>query len=119
MTCRPGTVLLAGWTHSYSVDITDIANPRTAVAPERFDPQRSPPAANLSLWSKEQVIDLTSDSSPGEFQLVIARVSRKLSKGSEHYTFTHIIRRESNGGVGERILASVKLFQGIFRETAN
>jgi hypothetical protein len=72
---------------------------------------------NLGLWSKEIVIDLEGDALPGEFHLVVSRVSRPRPGATEHYTTSRLIRRRVEPG--GRIVASVTLFEGIFLETVD
>lgn len=117
MSCRETSVELTGWTTRYTVDLLNPAQPvvtARAGAPGSADePQR-----NLGHWSREGVTDLESDGAADEFQLVISRVSRRVTGGIEHYTVTQIIRRDLRPGV-PRILEAIKVFEGVLRETVN
>jgi hypothetical protein len=119
MTCRPGVVELVGWSQTYRVDISDPDRPETAARAVAFDSGQARPAVNLGHWAKEQVIDLAADDRPGEFQLVIARVSQRVPGGIEHHTHSRLIRRAPHGSPGSQIVASLTLFEGVFRETVH
>jgi hypothetical protein len=112
MTCRATVIELNAWTTRYVVDIANPQSPIITSAPKSAGPGAGS-QAGLGHWSQEGVIDLQGHAHPGEFQLVIARVSRPLKGGVEHYTITQLIRRDGGG----RILASLELFNGIFLET--
>ena len=99
-------------THSISDTARPVVTTRVASGNSASAEQK-----NLGHWSREGVIDLESDAAPGEFQLVI-KVSRPVTGGVDHYTTTQIIRRDPAVGL-ERILQSVRLFEGIFRETVD
>jgi hypothetical protein len=119
MICHPRVVELVGWSQIHSVDITEPDRPKTTSRSDTFEPAQARPAANLGHLSKEQVIDLEADGRHGEFQLVIARVSRKVPGGVEHYTHSRLIRRAPPASPGSQIVASLTLFEGVFRETGN
>lgn len=118
MICRPGVVELVGWSRTYSVDISEPDAPKVTSRAVAFNPADGRPASNLGHWSKEQVIDLEADEE-GTFQLVIARVSQKVPGGIEHHTISRLIRRARTAPPGNQVVASLLLFEGVFRETAN
>ena len=120
MTCRADAVELVGWNAVYSVDLSDPERPQTAIRSALFDHAQAAPAQNLGPWAREQVVNLeAADTAPGLFQLVIARVSRRVAGGVEHYTITQIVRRASAGSPAGEFAASLKLFDGVFRETVD
>ena len=112
MTCHDTVIELNAWTTRYVVDITNLQRPTVTSEPKPAGPGAGS-EAGLGHWSQEGVLDLQGDAQPREFQLVIARVSRPVEGGVEHYTITELIRRDRGG----RILASLELFNGIFLET--
>ncbi|MBW3671301.1 MAG: hypothetical protein KY432_06470 [Acidobacteria bacterium] len=119
MNCHSTGIELHGWTTIYSVDITDPTQPIISSRPGSVEDERPPPAENLGHWAKEQVINLEAeDAAPGEFQLVISRISRGVEGGSEHYTFSELIHRAQPPWLTS-ITQSSRLFTGIFLETAD
>jgi hypothetical protein len=118
MRCHSTVVELEGWTTGYSVDISDPTHPTVTSRPAIHDPAQPAPQANLGHWARESVIDLPGDGRPGEFQLVIARTSRSIEGGLEHFTFTQVVRRDREAG-GARILGSLRVFEGVFLETVD
>jgi hypothetical protein len=118
MRCHATVVELEGWTSAYSVDLSDPARPTVTSRPTVRAAAQSAPAANLGHWARESVIDLEGDGPPGEFQLVIARTSRAIEGGVEHYTFTQVVRRDRESGA-PGILGSVRLFEDVFLETVD
>ena len=114
MTCHATEIELDAWTAEYVVDIADLQRPTITSRPKPAGPGRGG-QAGVGHWSQEGIVDLQGDAQPGEFQLVIARVSRRLQGGVEHYTISQVIRRDRGG----RILASLELFSGIFLETVD
>lgn len=113
MTCGDASVELTGGGKVHSVDFSHAARP---VVSTRAASPTSAPQLNLGHWSREGVTDLESDAAPGEFQLVISKASRPVSGGVDHYTVTQVVRRDPAAGL-ERITASIKVFEGIFRES--
>jgi hypothetical protein len=118
MHCRAEVVELVGWSQTYIVDISkpDARMTRRLVA---FNPEQAEAAANLGHLGKEQVIDLDGGAAPGEFQLVVARVSRRVRGGIEHHTVSRLIRRASLAAPIHQIVASLNLFEGVSRETGD
>jgi hypothetical protein len=116
MTCRAGAVELEGWTEGYTINITDSQNTTITQRATRFDPKVSGPTPNLGHWSKGGVVDLRSDEASDEFQLLIARVSRPIRGGIEHYTVTELIWRHAGPGLPS-LRQTERLFAGVFRET--
>ena len=117
MACRRDAVELLGWNTAYLVDISDPAHARVTSRAAAFDPTQSTPAENLGLWAKATVIDLPVEGS-SRFQLVISKVSQRVSRGIEHHIVSRLIRRGPNAG-GTGIMESMTLFEGVFRETVN
>ena len=115
--CRPGVIELVGWSEVFCVNISDVNRPTIAVRTEAFNPRDAASAANLGHWAREQVIDLEAAGAPGIFQLIIARVSRRVAGGIEHHTISEIIRRDTEQPGPAQIVASMTLFNGIFLET--
>lgn len=116
MSCGATVVELEAWTNGYSVDISDPSHPTITERP-RARRRGQSGQRNLGLWAQEAVVDLEGDAVPGEFQLIIARVSRRVTGGIEDYIFTHLIRRDLEP-LG-RIVASLKLFEGVFLHTVD
>jgi hypothetical protein len=116
MSCGDRVIEVAAFSTRYLVDVSVPEQPRITTDSAAFEPQRTP-QLNLGHWSREGVTDLEADGQRGEFQLVISRVSRRVAGGIEHYTVTQLVRREARPG--GRMLASQKLFEGIFLETGN
>lgn len=116
MGCGDRVIELDSLTTRYLVDVSAPERPLTTTENAVLDPQRTP-QVNLANLARAGVIDLEADSPQGEFQLVISRVSRRVAGGIEHYTVTELIRREPRPG--GRILASQRLFEGIFLETVD
>lgn len=114
MRCQPTAVELDGWTVGYSVSLSDPGRPGVTTYSTTRDSSRGG-TANLGRLAREGVVDLESDGSPGEFQLVIARVSRAVKGGLEHYILTRLIHRYPQSG-DEGIVASLKIFEGMFFE---
>jgi len=116
MSCSDRVIEVAALSTRYLVDVSVPEKPRIKTLSASFEPQRTP-QLNLGNWSREGVTDLEADGQQGEFQLVISRVSRQIAGGIEHYTVTHLVRRETTPG--GRILAAQKLFEGIFLEAVH
>ncbi|HEY2433534.1 MAG TPA: hypothetical protein VGI12_12735 [Vicinamibacterales bacterium] len=116
MRCGDAVIELDAFTVRYLVDVSAPERPRTTTENAVLDPQRTS-QVNLANLARAGVIDLEADGPQGEFQLVISRVSRRVAGGIEHYTVTELIRREPRPG--GRILASQRLFEGIFLETVD
>jgi hypothetical protein len=116
MSCGATVINLQAWTTSYLVDIADPAHPVITQRPQAFRPGGAA-SGNLGHWAQEGVVDLESDAARGEFQLVMARVSRPVPGGTEDYTFTHLIRRDAPP-LG-RVVESVTLFEGVFLHTVD
>ena len=117
MVCHPERVEIVAWKQTYSVDIAS-PEPKVTVRPAPFTADARIPNANLGHWAKELAIDLDAAAAPGEFELVIARASREVRGGIEHHTVTRIIRRDTRL-FGGRIIESLLLFEGVFRETVD
>ena len=117
MTCAEQSVELVGGGKHHTVDLSNVARPAVTTRAASGN-SAGVEQMNLGHWSREGVIDLESDAAPGEFQLVISKVSRRVTGGVDHYTVTQIIRRNPAAGL-ERILQSIRLFEGIFRETVD
>ena len=81
-----------------------------------FDASRTP-QQNLGAAARAGITDLEADRSTGEFELVIARVSRRVLGGMDHHTVARVVQRER--APGTRIVASLMLLEGIFRETVD
>ena len=117
MKCDAGAVTLEAWDAGYLVDLSTPDHPtvtrRPAVSP------RPPEPPNLGHWAKAGVVDLPdSAGATGEFQLVIAQAHHPVSGGVEHFTITEVVQR--NPGPGTlRFVASLRLFEGVFLETAD
>jgi hypothetical protein len=113
MRCLPQAIELAGWDTLYTID---LASRRVTTRAERLDPSRREPQ-NLGYWSRPAVVDLSADDG-GRFQLVMNRVSQPIDRGIEHHTVSRLVRREESAGAAgaARIVASVTLFEGVFRE---
>jgi hypothetical protein len=109
---------IEGGTQGYSVDISDPTRPEFTTRPPAPYTEQPVSTANLGHWAQAGVVDLEGNGSPGEFQLVIARVSRNIGGGIEHYTFTKLIHRDPSPGMAW-IFDSLKLFEGIFLETVD
>jgi hypothetical protein len=117
MRCQDAAVTLLGSTLEYTVHLADPAHAVTT-RPARLDPRTPAASTNLGHWATPGVVLLEGDGSPGEFQLVIARVSRPVEGGIEHYTFTELVQRDPRPGV-PLIVASRELFAGVFLETVD
>ncbi len=117
MRCLPSKVELVGWTMTYSVDISGSRQqpPRTVESGLRGVDQGKA-TDNLGRLSKPQVVTLEADGED-RFQLVIARVSQRVSGGLEHHTVSRLIRRGATRRPGREILDSLQLFEGVFLET--
>ncbi len=116
MTCGATVVALTDGTTRYAVDLADPRRPVVTTEAAPFDPN-APTPANLAHWARDTVIDLEGDGLMGQFQLVISRVSRTVTGGIEHYTFSQLVRRDPEPG--GFILESALLFEGIFLETVD
>ena len=114
MSCGDRVIEVAAFSKRYLVDVSVADQPRITTELAAFELQRTP-QLNLGNWSREGVTALESDGQQGEFELVISRVSRRIAGGIEHYTVTQLVQRETRPSL--RILASQKLFEGIFLET--
>ena len=119
MTCRSGFVDVEGFAEGFSVAIDGSNLSPAAARTTRFTPENPSALKNLGLWAKEAMIDLPGGGFPEEFQLVISRTSRNVRQAVEHYTITHLIRRDPMRPIGEQIVESLKIFEGIFRETVD
>lgn len=117
MRCRPTIVDVEGWTDGYSVDISDPSRPVITSRP-RIRDRNAAATFSVGAGARDTVIDLDGGAFPGEFQLVMARVFRRLAQGVERYTFTHLVRRDQGPALG-RLLESVKVFEGVFLETGD
>ena len=117
MTCGATTVELRSSRTVYTVDVF-AATPRVASRPARSGETRPEPALNLGHWARPGIVDLASDGAMGEFQLVIARVERAIEGGLERVTISDVVRREP-GPASSRILASRRVFEGIFFESVH
>ena len=82
---------------------------------EAFDQAQAAPPGNLGFGARAGIVDLEADGRTGEFELVIARVSRRLAEGIDHHTVARLVHQERMPG--DRILASRVLMEGIYRET--
>jgi hypothetical protein len=116
MTCGPTAVALTDGTTRYAVNLAELGRPVVTTEAMPFDP-KTPTPANLGHWARDTVIDLEGDGPPGQFQLVISRVSRTITGGIEHYTFSRLVRRDPKPG--GFILESASLFEGIFLESVD
>ena len=118
MHCRADIVDVQAGRTNYSVDVSrsdrQVIRSRT-VAPEQGV---SALTANLGHWSRPGVIDLEAAGGPGEFQLVIARVSRAVSGGVEHFTSSVLVHR-GLPPAPPRIRQSMMLHFGSFLETVD
>ena len=111
MTCHATAIELTGWTTRYLVDISDVQRPAITSGPK----PGGPGPGEAGRLNRLGVIDLQGDARPGEFQLVIAGVSRPYKGGVTHYRLSQLIQWDPRG----RILASHNVFTGIFVETAD
>jgi hypothetical protein len=118
MVCGSGAVELLAWRTAYTVDISNAERPTVTSRPEAFDSARARPAENLGHWAREQVLDFPVKGS-ARYQLVTARVSQRVPGGVEHHTVTRLVQRSANVPSTNGISASLKLFEGIFRETVD
>jgi hypothetical protein len=113
MICGPAVVGLQGWDAVHVVDLSTPATPAVTKRQGAYDPATATAARNLGLWARETVLDLDADGAPGMFQLWIAKVSRPVAGGVEHYIVSDVLERVSRRDVGR----SLRVFSGIFRET--
>jgi hypothetical protein len=116
MRCGEHAIELAAWTKRYLIDLSAPEPPRVRTEDANFA-SRGTSQSNLGHWALEGVVDLESDGQPGEFQLVIGRVSRRVPGGIERYTLTQLIRRDPKPG--GQILAVQRIFEGIFLESVD
>lgn len=117
MTCAADSVALDGTQTGVSVG---LANRRVVTGKPSVDTTPAPPASNLGHWAKERIVTLSGDgNTPVEFLLVIARVSRRVAAGIEHYTTTHVIQYGRGAEMQKHVMASVKVFEGMFLETVD
>jgi hypothetical protein len=119
MTCDPREVTVDGWDRRYTVTLAEPDGPRVTAGPLPNPAARRSPPGNLGHWATPGVTDLVNGGRPGEFQLVIARVSRKVPEGGgvEHFTFTALVRRGASPD--GPVVDSVRLFEGVFVETVD
>lgn len=118
MTCGATSVELRSSRMVYLVDLSAARGPRVASGAIRADERRSGSTPNLGHYAKPGVVDLPSDGALGEFQLVITRAGRSVEGGLEHFTISEVIPREVGPGA-TRILASRRVFQGVFFESVH
>jgi hypothetical protein len=117
MSCSAGMVRLVGWDSHFSVDVSVPGRPVITSRTQAFDGKQTPPPGNLGYGAKAGVTDLVTDGRTGEFELVVARVSRRVAGGIDHHTVARLIQRGRLPG--DRILASMVLMEGIYRETVD
>jgi hypothetical protein len=116
MRCLSGAVELIGWETVYSVDISGARQPATIARSAAPVAGQATAEGNLGHWAKPQVMTLDAE---GEalFQLVIARVSQRVSSGVEHHTVSRLIQRGTKGFPRGEIIRSLQVFEGVFLET--
>ena len=111
MTCRDNAIELQGWTTRYSVDLSAAGKPSVTSIEAAFDPKAPLAQQNLGMLARPGVIDIPSDGAMGEFQLVIAQTTRKMTNVVEYYTISQIFQRDPRFP-RDHILASETLFTG-------
>jgi hypothetical protein len=115
MSCDPVTVRVLGWDRRYTVDLRVPGRAVVTSLAEAFDQAQAAPPGNLGFGARAGIVDLEADGRTGEFELVVARVSRRVAEGIDHHTVARLVHRERMPG--DRILASRVLMEGIYRET--
>jgi hypothetical protein len=112
MTCRDNSIEVQGWTTRYSVDLSAAGRPKVTSIEAAFDPKAPLAQQNLGMLARPGVTDIPSDGGQGEFQLVIAQTTRKMTNVVEYYTISQIFQRDARFST-DHILASEKLFSGV------
>ena len=116
ITCGAEHVQLVGWTTTYRVELSAV-NPVVTSQAAQFDGTKWPLPGNLGYGGRSGITDLVADGRTGEFELVVARVSRRIRGGIDHHVVARLVQRELMPGT--RVMASRVLMEGIYRETVD
>jgi hypothetical protein len=119
MRCGAGHVELAGWTTVYRVELSAESRPIVTPQALQFDATKWSLRGNLGYGGRAGITDLEADGRSGEFELVVARVSRQVRGGGgiDHHVVARLVQRELSPSL--RIVASRVLMEGIYRETVD
>jgi hypothetical protein len=117
MTCGSALVELAGWTTTYRVEL--LSRPVVTSRALQFDATKWPVPGNLGYGGRSGITDLEADGRTGEFELVVARVSRQVRGGGgiDHHVVARLVQRELSPSL--RVVASRVLMEGIYRESVD
>jgi hypothetical protein len=119
MTCGDLAVDLQGPDARYSVDWSGGGTP--AVTSRRDAVPQGALAAPLNLGplARAGVSDVISDGAPGQFQLVITTLSRRVTRGIERYTTTLLIQRDPAASGARRVMGFETLYAGVAVEAGD
>jgi hypothetical protein len=115
MVCDGSAVVVVGWTARYRVDLTASTLPVVRTETAAFNTAAPPPALNFGSGARARVTELSTVDGTGGFELVVARVSRRVNGGIDHHTSARIVQRQP--GPRAAYIASQMLMEGIYRET--
>ena len=115
MRCLHSKVEIHGWDKLYTVTLGESVAPASVEAAPVQGPPSSEPLKNLASWGHAQVVEIPSDDKQHKYELVIAKVSKRLERGIDHFTNSQIVERGNDG----EIIDSIQLFNVVFLETVD
>jgi hypothetical protein len=115
MVCDRSTVVVVGWVARYRIDLIASTLPVITTEAAPFNTAAPPPALNFGFGAQAGVTELATVDGSNGFELVVARVPRRVNGGIDHHTSARIVQRQP--GPRSEYIASRTLMEGIYRET--